>query len=57
MEEIIIDNSVTNYDEYYLRAMELANDYLKNVNSPNTEYWLYKEIEGAVQYYHKKVMG
>lgn len=59
MQEIIIDNSVTNYDKCYLKAMELASDYIKTVNRPstNSELWIYKEIKDAVEYYHKKVMG
>lgn len=56
MQEIIIDNSVTNYDKCYLKAIELAMNYHKNVSRPNTDFWLYKEIKGAVEYYHKKVM-
>lgn len=55
MQEIIIDNSITNYDQCYLKAIEEANRFYETLDgSPNENNWLYKEIKKAVDYYARK---
>lgn len=56
MQEIIIDNSVTNYDQCYLKAIEEANHFYDTLEhrNPNEDNWLYKEIKKAINHYGKK---
>lgn len=56
MKETIIDNSVTNYDECYLRSLELADRFLARPRQAKDDYvWLKDEIESAVEYYRRMV--
>ena len=47
---------VRNVDECYLKSLEVLAIATKDLKSPNRDFWVFKRIEKAIDYYEKEVM-
>lgn len=56
VKENYINMQVENINECYLKSLEILAQATSNVDRPNREFWVFKRIEKAIDFYEKQVM-